>query len=299
MVVLSQFYRREVRVQVSLPDVPASMFWIENSDDDGLRIAFAISRSNAPPPDTATIRIFGLGPVTRGRISALYEVGNTLRVKLFAGYAQRSELIFFGDVYKLAHNHERGESWTTTLTTGDGQDAYRSQMEASFAANVPIDTVRRLTEAALGLQPNASARAEFAAALATSRITTFENGFVATGPAQEVLTEIATTVGLKWWIRDGQIVYVRKDRATTDFAILLTPETGLLHATPPKELGDVEFRALLNPRIFPGRQVLLQDPPGVPIGAPAHRVDTATYQGDTHGDDWSVTCVARRASLLP
>lgn len=298
MPIASQFYRREVRLQVEIADVPGSAFSIENSDDDGLRIAFAISRSNAPDPDTATIRVFGLSQTTRGKISALYEITNTLRVKLFAGYAQRSELIFLGDVYKLLHEHPRGESWITTLTTGDGQDAVRSQMEASFVADVPIDTVRRLTEAALGLTPNASAEAQFQAALGSSTVTTFENGFVATGPASEVLTEIASSLNLKWWIKDGEIIYVRKDQVTTDFAIVLNPKTGLLHASKPKELGDVEFRALLNPRIFPGRQVVLQDENGVPIGAPAHRVDSAEYNGDTHGDDWSVSCVARRTILL-
>lgn len=298
MVVASQFWGREVRLQCSLADVPASSFEIENSDDDGLRIAFEIERSNAPQPDTATIAVYGLSELTRGKISALYAVNDTLRVKLFAGYKQHSDLIFFGDVYKLEHSHERGESWRTTLTTGDGRDAYRNDMEASFAANVPVGTVAKLTEAALGLTPTANAQAEFAAALGSSRITTFENGFVASGPAGEVLTEIASTIGLKWWIRDNKIVYVRKDRVTTDFAVVLNPYTGLLHATPPKEFGDVEFRALLTPKIFPGRQVILQDANLKPIGAAAHRVDAARYRGDTHGADWSIEGIGRASLLL-
>ena len=284
---------------MSVPNVPGSQFRIRNRDDDGLRMAFDGTRTNDPDPDTMTLRIWGLNDSSRARMTALFELESTFRLELSAGYVGLASQIFIGDVFKLHHKKTDGFLHVTEISTGDGLNGFRDgQMSESFVGGVPVDTVRRVTEAALGLRARADAEKEFAAALGESQITTFSNGFVATGQAQEVLTEIAASQGLKWWIKDGEIIYVRKNRATSDVAIVLNSDTGLISVGEPKELGDVEFTALLNPKIFPGRQVLIQDANKQPVGAAAHRVDQCNYRGDMHGQDFFVNGIARPAFTL-
>lgn len=293
-----RFWGRDVRILMRPPSLPALQFSIANNDDDGLRISFEITRSNAPEPDQAKINVYGLSPITRGKITAIFEVDESFRVEVFAGYKGMrgiSELLFLGDVYKFHHRKEGGIEHVTELVAGDGENGFRDgQMHASLASNTTFDTVRRLTEAAMGMVSTVDAQAYFAEALATSNVTTFENGFVATGPAHEILTEVASSVGLKWWIKDNRIVYVPKNRATrTQLAVVLNERTGLLSVGEPKEFGDIEFTSLLNPKIFPGRQVIIQDRFGIPVGRPPWRVDWARYVGDTHGSAWTVNGIAR------
>jgi hypothetical protein len=298
-----RFWGRDVRVAMRPRTATIGSFSISNNDDDGLRIAFEITRTNAPDPDQARIRIYGLSAITRAKITALFEIERQFRVFVFAGYRSFSgieELLFLGDVYKFHHKKDGGFVYVSEIVAGDGTAAFRDgQMNESFVAGVPIDTTRRLVQTALGLNPTADAEAQMAGALASSTITTFDGGFTASGPAHEVLTEVCAAVGVKWWIRDNKIIYVRKDQVTRgEPAIVLNQKTGLISVGEPKELGDLEFMALLNPRIFPGRQIVIQDKFGIPIGHPAYRVDYCRYVGDTHGDPWHVNGIARRPVVL-
>lgn len=300
-----EFYRRSIRLEVQPVDAVTRLplgppvVTLSNVDDDGLRIAFNVKRTNEPEPDQAMFRVWNLAATTRQQITELFEAFDLLTVKIVGGYVGFTEVIYFGDVWRLQHQRN-GAEVVTEIGTGDGHASYRDgRMNQAFAAGVPVDTVRKLVEAGLGLKPGADAEGAFAQALSGSKIAGgFSNGFVAVGKAADMLTEITAAVGVKWWIRDGKIVYVPATQATNDVAIVLNPGSGLLSHTEPREFGDVEFTALLNPKIFPGRQVILQNGLGIPIDGTPHRVDVSEYTGDTHGQEWFVRCVARHASLI-
>lgn len=295
----NRYFGRRVRVVFA-----EGITVIKNVDDEGLRVAFSVMRSNNPEPDMATIKVWNVRQDKRDRMIQLFGPGIIpTKIELFAGYTQLGiggidELLFTGDIIDIKDDNEMSLSPVLTITAGDGVSAFRDRtMHQGFVAGVPIDTVRKLTEASLGLGPGADSEATFKAALVGNRITTFKNGFVAGGKTSDILTEVSAAVGMKWWIKDGKIVYVRKTTVTNDIALKITPRTGLIGKPKTKGLGDIEFVSLLNPKLFPGRQVLVQtrrlDPTPKPF-----RADVCDYVGDTHGAEWFVKTLARRAEVI-
>jgi hypothetical protein len=117
------------------------------------------------------------------------------------------------------------------------------------------------------------------------------NGWVAQGRPLTMIADIADMLNLRWWYKDGQISFVARDAALPDFAIAFDTRTNVLSVSEPSSLSNFEhqfreFTAILTPLAHPGRVVFLRLKDGTEVRG---RVLEASYVGDTHGDDWTVT----------
>jgi hypothetical protein len=229
---------------------------------------------------------YNLSEKRRKEITEHFNLKGSAKVTLRFGYDKILQDIFRGDVFSITHIPDGGIDYITELNTGDGFDAYRdSPINQSLAPGVTIKNLFSLIQIAMKTSAGVDAQKAFEEAYAKSQMTLFKNGL------------IAKELKVKWWIRDGQIQIVPKNAVTTDFAIEISPQNGLLNYFP-EDQDHCRFTCELNPQIFPGRQILLKAWDGAPLGAPFYRVERIEAQGDTHGSDgFTMTCFARNPRI--
>lgn len=250
-----------------------------------LRVSFEVKRVLNKFPDPATITIFNLAAATR----ASFKRGDQLR--LVAGYPDNAGLLYSGEVQDMIVSRD-GPDWATTFTVRDGDSAWRTAVSTVFATSAPLSVAVQNIASTMGLvvlpisQP----------ALAGLSI---RAGSVHLGPGHDALTKMLTPFGLKWCIQDGGLVILRQDGATSQTAVLLSKDTGLVglpepmtdQVKPPKrKTGQLQTKSgkrlrlmsLLQPSLSPGRTVVLQSD----LYSGTYRVDAAVHRGDSRGQDW-------------
>ena len=295
-----RFFKRAVRVTLSNPLIVAERVKIENLDGRGLHVTFDVDRTNEPQPDESVVRIYNLSDMTIGQIKLAYKHSTEpgfrrppLKLELDAGYDGVVSSLFKGDVWDMRPKVREGGDWYTEFRAADGGDAYRGGTVNASVGGVDYRTLIDIITKSAGI--TTSAQAEAALATAGASTTRIEGGVVIQDTARAALDRLARDLGLKWWIRDGQLIMVKT--VTTDVAVSLSPDTGLIDFDLVRN-GDVEAQALLNPQIFPGRQVLISDRRGIPVGEPAYRVETTHTSGANFGGAWDVSFTGRGVRLL-
>jgi len=233
----------------------------------GFRIRFKVDKIVEPTPNPTSIYIYNLGPDSR----AFFEqINNTIILE--AGYLNSTEIIFRGNISRT-RTRKVGPDYITQIEAADGLfETQNSRIDVSFGAGVNIkDMVTTLTSA-LGVNtgekdgvPNK----------------TINHGRVFSGPTKNHLTEILGSEGLEWSIQDGGLVILPRGSASGTPALVLSPETGLLGIPEKMDVG-IQFKALLNPKIKPFQNVLLQSKfiNGV------FRSVKVTHNGDTFEGPW-------------
>lgn len=306
-----RFFGRRCTLEVFDPDFPGADFRIrvtsQNSDD--LRIRFRVSRDDTPDPDTAEIVVFNVAQTVIRGIRQKFKLGNDdplnpvfgrinpARVRLLAGYSQAGpfgieELIFQGDLIGIRSTDTIGSTETgMILQCGDGADALQNGFMSKSFSDVTLAQLVKAAGLAMNLAIPRQTELTLQRALAQAKIKRTAHGWVAQGKAKDVMSDAADSLGLKWWVQDGQVRMAKKFEPEPGLAVVLGPKSGLLDGTAELANGDIEFQTLLDPRIRPGRQLQFT----IPTGSPAYRVDAADYQGDTHGPDWYVSGVARKS----
>ena len=299
-VAFTRFFQRAVTVSVKNPLLGVSKVEIKNLKGDGLHISFDIARTNKPQPDEGTVRIYNLSPTTIGRMHAAYksatEIGfrrPSLELELNAGYEGIVSPMFKGDVWNMRPRVREGSDWYTEFQAADGGDAFRGGAVNASVGGVDYRTLIGIVTKAMNIKTSAQAEASLAAAGANVR--RLEGGVVIQDTARAALDRLTKDLDLTWWIKDGQLVIVK--RVTTDVAVVLTPNTGLLNFDLVRS-GDIEGSAMLNPLMFPGRQLLVQDRFFRPVGEPAYRIESTAVSGASWGGDWDTNFVGRGVRLL-
>ena len=243
---------------------------------DGLRVVFEINKKLSRFPDPAEITVYNLSRKTRESF------GRGDQVRLVAGYAGAADLIFSGQVVQVQVKRD-GADLPVTLTCRDGDQAWRASAVGAFAANVPLHLALSRIAGAMGLTVPTSTVA------AVQGLTT-RSAFAHVTYGHRTLQDLLAPAGLVWSIVDGALQVVANDGATTDEAVVLSAQTGLI-GSPTREGGApsakgkaVKVRAmgLLQPGLRPGRRVLLQSESFDGF----FRVDEVLHKGDTHGQDW-------------
>jgi hypothetical protein len=168
-------------------------------------------------------------------------------VRLSAGYAKtKPTQIFYGQLIHVEHNVV-AEDMITTLTTGDGAVAYRTaRIQASFGPKTQIDQVLKTLIKALGLRPGNSQKA--LADLVKSKFANiYLQGTVLSGPVASQITQLTRSAGLGWSIQDGAVQILDLNPLMSEFAIVLTPETGLIGSPAMSNKGVVSGKCLIVP----------------------------------------------------
>lgn len=245
---------------------------------EDLRVQFKARKNLSKEPNELEATIYNLSEASR---SALQVKG--ARVVLEAGYGTETSQIFVGNTRLVSHARE-GADWLTRLQCGDGEQAYRyAKTLESFAPGTPKSTVaRRLLESMGGLD------AREAIAAVSGLVEQFTQGFVSSGRVSTELTRVLKKSGLDWSIQDGKLQVLTERGATTESAVLLSADTGLVgspvHGSPVArgKPQTLTIKSLLQPSIRPGRRVQLE----AAAVQGLFRVQEVRHVGDTHGGDW-------------
>lgn len=254
---------------------------------DGLRVSFKIEKTGDESPNSAEISVWNLAPTTRTILTAK---GLPLPVVLSVGYGVTLSDIFNGDILPSGINTVRnGADWVTTLKLGDGSTAYRSdRVQLSLAKGATlkdavagiISTIRTDVSAALKMVNSGQVTDR------TGRLTTFFNGFTASGKSMDELNKLLGGAGYSATIQDGKLEIVAKGGFALEQAPLLSAGSGLIGSPEPGKDGLTKIRSLLMPAIKPFRRISVQTIRSSKPELKFYLVSKVTHSGDTHGNDW-------------
>lgn len=266
---MSQLFGRVCRLSVG------SLMWTD------LRVAFEVQRSLAAKPNPGRITIYGLNESSRAAVAI-----RGTQVRLFAGYRDNAALIFGGEVRRCSHT-KQDDGWHSELECSDGLSAWQKRVAASWARGTPRRQVVEQACKALGLSlPPGQAQLVSGA---------LDEPLALYGLATHQADLLFRSLGLEWSVQSGELQLLRTGGVTTEQAVVLTPETGLVgvpeveHAQSGKSAA-VRVTSLLQPTIAPGR--LLQVESRTWTGRV--RPSVVEYVGDTHGSDWHVRAEGRQ-----
>lgn len=265
----------------------------------------------APQPFTFTT--WGLALDRRDRISRMVEEAQEQsfrqrtflragRLKVAAGRPDAFGPICDSVVTDVVHEKD-GADWRTTFTAIDGRLEWEQGfVNESAVADQDLSTVRSILEASdkvlAGAEPEAAFRAAFPELLQrTGPAGKNATGLYMFGPSRDLNKQYLDRLGLKMFWNAGKLRCIKADGYTTDPAVVLQDGRTLLWASKSGR-GFYKFRALLDHRLMPGRQVHLRDVAGKPLGAAAYRVEEATMTGSTFDQTYYVQGVLRPSALL-
>lgn len=257
------------------------------------RIAFEIHKGEQDSSTTgaksnkSTVSVFNISEASRGAIEYYAELNATAPTNaehdvyamvLEAGYRGALSTLFVGDIATVEMKRN-GPDIETVIEAGDGERRLvKAHVEFSMDGAGVNDA--RIFQAAienLGLSKGA---------IFEVPETPRSNGFAYSGPAADLIDQIAKKNGLAWSVHNGA-VNVRKEDSTTGLtAILLTDETGLI-GIPNKTRDGFKAECLLNPELEPGCLVKIKS---MLLSQEAtYMVKGVDHVGDTHGDKWMTT----------
>ncbi len=269
---MTQLFIREAKIQVDTIVLT------------GLRVAFKITKTLRPSPNTCELRIFNLNPTHRDQIEQL----QTATVKIDAGYAGAIATIFQGELRK-ARSAEDGTSIVTSLEGADGERRIRTaRVSRSFGAGTGLDAVLGHIAGALGVDPGNSSRA-FQGAAFGNGMRVFAEGTAVDGSAADALTRIASAAGLEWSVQGGALQVLPRGRPLNTPAVVLTPDTGLVGSPSLDTTGIMKAKTFLMSDLVPGRLVNVT----TRFVTGTYRVDKVEITGDTEGKDWHCSIEGR------
>jgi len=258
----------------------------------GVRVVFDINKTSDSSSNKSKIEVYGLQAQTRQSYQAasVSDVKSALQVRLDAGYEGLVLPIYIGDVRLVTNRREAADVITTfecgtaekqlllthyDQTYGKGTTLLQVIKDLASALQVDVAPVRGV--------PNA----------------TFNFGFAATGTVSSTLDRVTKSFGLQWSVQDGVLAVYPLGATSgvpTARAIVLSESTGLV-GVPSKNEGNTgltQFQSLLNPSLVPGTPVQIFSDT---IQGEYFVIRNARFQGDTHGNNWTVDCQATRITV--
>jgi len=272
---LTRQFNRQVRVQVA------------DRRFTGLDVAFTVEKDLTSKPNKATVSVINLSVDSRAQIDELSLTRRRgtgrIRVVIETAFGQEPlQTIFSGDLRNGASKEDPPGTWVTSL---EGEDAGRahlwSRVNASFNPGATPLQVALECAGAMGVGLG-NLREAMAGARLEAGASTFEAGTVVSGSAAEELRGVLRSCGLTYSVADGVLQVLRRGESIQRTAVRLAWNTGLIGA-PVKQLdGTLKATCLLNPDIYPGRQIV-SDSRYVTGTFKAKKVK---YTGDTAALPW-------------
>lgn len=256
---------------------------IENLDGQGLHMEWTFHRTIQPEPDEGEIRIANLAPETSKLLQEQkVNLAPSFKGGFYQGWDMVPSLLFYADIYDIIpDDRSEPETTWTILRLGDGLEGFRDGQLTQGFGDVDIKTLITLVAGSMQIAVGADAETVIAQQFPQSNLTRFKNGIVAMDSARNVMNEIMNLLKIRWTVQNGQlVVFPQGQPISTLPAIVLRPDTGLLSWKTARD-GSIEVEALSIPECTPGRQLLVQDLYGTPVGEVAYRVEEATYTGNT------------------
>lgn len=251
----------------------------------GLDISFSIEKTLAREPNTAEIQVWNLNDINRKYLRDQKRVPVTLK----AGYQDAMGLLFKGDLTEAFSTRE-GPDWITIIRSGDGLTALQSsRINRTFKAGTPVIDI--LKEISKSLWVNVGDAISFLEkrgfAGADKKLL---SGSALSGSASVELNKWLKSVGLEASVQDGALQVLVSGKALERTAVVLSSKSGLIGSPEISSKGILRAQSLLNPELFPGRQILLQSRE---IKERCFRIARANFTGETSGQDWYVDIEAQ------
>lgn len=245
---------------------------------EGLRIAFDVRRSLRKKPNIAkSIRIYGLNVDNIGEVMTKGAL-----VQLTAGYTSTADVIFSGQLSR-AQVVRQGADLAVDITARDGGAAWQRVVSRSVNSSAALRSVVADIASDMGVTVDPAT---------LKGITGSARGsMILRGYARDSLDVVLTAAGYEWSVQDGALQVVRAGASLQNAAVVLSPDTGLVSEPMALEKGrGWTARALMQPRIRPGRIVLLKSK----RVTGAFKASVVEHAGDTHSPSrWTTTIELR------
>ena len=265
-----------------------------------LQLKFKIVRTSDAAKNKCSIRIFNLSPDTRARFETADDDTNNPVILLQTQYQldvpdasgdRGFQTLFTGQVVNAITSKVNGDM----VTQVEAQDGYVPLREGLTSRNFPAGTTRRTVLEALisdlGV-PIGEIRDE------GSLDQAFSNGVTVEGPIKLALDKLLDPVNIDWSIQDDSFVAIRKDLASLESILDLSPSTGLIGSPQAKkaranrttnqenESADgIKIKSLLAPTLLPNRRVRVTSNE-FPDGR-IFKTTRVVHVGDYRGNDWN------------
>lgn len=287
---MTRMYRRRCRVVLAKPrPTPQSKlgaFFGEllpnGLEIEELRVRFEVKRTLTSTPNTATVTISNLAPLSRAQVAERPQV-----LLLDAGYASDLEprRLFAGDVI-FAGSKRADADMETTIQASEGGRAYaHARVLRAFAGGTTALTVLREVAQSMGLAVPAEVAAR------PELLRQFVHGVTIAGRASDELSRLLAPFGLGWSLQDGELQILDERGVAPGRAIRIDQAAGLIgspEVAPPSQPGKkptITVKCLLLPEARPGGQLDLVSRTVNGL----HRIKEVTHTGDTHGGDWTTS----------
>lgn len=276
----------------------------EAIDLSELRFTFKVLQAEIQTPNAAWIRVYNPNPETVRRIQREFT-----RVILQAGYQDGNfGVVFDGTIKQARYGRENATTTYLELAAADGDTPYNSAVVSLTlaAGSTPQDIINA---AARAMAPYGATLGPLPNNLPNTRL---PRAITLHAMARDVLRAAATWANCNWSIINGQITFTPVGGYVEGEAVVLTAYTGLV-GMPEQTQDGIMVRCLLNPRIFPGRRIKLDNesiqkarislaytgevqnqllPPLQNDGF--YRAVAVDWMGDTRGQDWycEIVCLS-------
>ena len=264
-----------------------------------LRMKFAIKKTDAQSPNTASIRIYNVSKATASRLRKEFT-----HINLQAGYAPSPGIIFSGNIKQVRLGSENGTDTFVDIAAADGDQGYN---EAIVSATLAAGASQR-DQIVASARPMAPTGAMVVNGSNGSNV--LPRGKVLYGMARDYLRLSAKSLSASWSIQDGVIQFIALTGVLPDQMVVLNSKTGLVGT--PEQTGDgIKARCLLNPLLKIGGKVQINEHDIQEAALPdtakdatvnkpvaierdgVYRLYVVEHTGDTHGQDWysDLTCL--------
>jgi hypothetical protein len=246
--------------------------------DERFRVGFSVVKTLTTETNVSDVQINGLGDSLRQQFLAPGQV-----IQIEAGYAGGSEILSIADITNASIQRQPPEI-ITKLECQDGAQALKERKVAlSFAPETPVQRVldKLAQELALGQR-----------ATGVQVQGVYRNGLTLSTTIRDALNSVTRKAGVTWSIQDRQLQILDPVLSSQGQGVLLSPTSGLINL--PERIDDPEneeelrrgvgyrVRSLLNPKIRPGEQLILES---AEVQG-KFRIDAVEHTGDTRGNEW-------------
>lgn len=257
---------------------------------NGLRVRFAIDRTEDSKENTVQLVIYNLGESSR---ASFEKIGN--RISISAGYAATGpQLLAIGDIVSAKVDYDHPEI-VLQIEAADGGKALRTaRANVSYSAGTPAKKMIEDLVGRLGVDlPD----------IPFDLSESFASGWAFSGRASAALDQLSRRFGFSWSIQNNALQITETRKPSKRQAVLLSASSGMIGSPSPlddvrgeaedakdKEQPGVLVKALLNPALIPGDPVVINSNYR---GSQTYRVRRVRHRGDTHGNDWisEVECI--------
>lgn len=281
------------RVQATITGKGGS-FTVNGADvalTEQLKVDFSVSKGIGSKQNTATISIWNL---TASHRKQLGEEFDTIELKV--GYRDGDlSTIFKGNIRDVTHTKETADV-KSEMECGDGDEAYsKGAVSKTFPSGTkPKEVVDYLA----GEMPGAT-KGEMKG---IDDLPAYKRPISLYGWSWSEMDKLGREHGFYWSIQNGQIEAVKNDRALQGTTVI-SRETGMLGIPEITDKG-VKIKALLNPKVAPGRLIdvrsdFLDEESGrdkrkSDEGGGIFRVSDVTFSGTNRGDEFHVEAEGSR-----